>query len=253
VSQVQVTKHAVFGLFTVFGVNYAEKIKAIQESGCRTAEEFERKVESLQASRPEILGWIDKNSVSELPMEPTKYLKKKYPYTKDALAMGSIAFPEHDMKRVAEDPFFRLKKLTSAKDARQHKKFYTYIATDAQGSRTFIQSLQYTKVFEVTNEDLGYSSLFQVVESMQISSLHSAPIIEVMTNFLEFIYDTAILPTNNKLLADSFNLNRTNSLEPEDLETLILQRGPEFISTVAFQHLHFQEKILHNISLQFPK
>ena len=48
-------------------------------------------------------------------MEPKKYLKKTYPYSD---ALGSIAFPEHDMKRAAEDPFFRMRKLESAKDAR---------------------------------------------------------------------------------------------------------------------------------------
>lgn len=183
-------------------------------------------------------------------MEPKKYLKKTYPYSD---ALGSIAFPEHDMKRVAEDPFFQMRKLENADQARQHKKFYTYISTDFQGRHIFIQSLQYTKILEVNNVDLGYTGIFQVIESMQISSLHSAPIIEVMCNFLDFIYATAILPRNLKLIAKHFNPSSQDTAESEDLETLILQRGPEFISTVAFQHLHFQEKILHNISLQFPK
>lgn len=59
----------------------------------------------MPITKPEILGWIDKSSVSESSVDVKKYLKKTYSYTD---ALGSIAFPEHDMKRIAEDPFFRI-------------------------------------------------------------------------------------------------------------------------------------------------
>lgn len=71
-------------LFTIYGVNYAKLIDQIiegmPEEGA-TTEKFEQKIKDMQITKPEILGWIDKNSVNKLEMETKKYLKKTYPFT----------------------------------------------------------------------------------------------------------------------------------------------------------------------------
>ena len=69
----------------------------------------------------------------------------------------------------------------------QRKKFYTYISTDFAGKRIFIQSMQFQRIFLIKDVIPGSSTpvgLFSVIESIQISSSDSQPIIEVMTNIL---------------------------------------------------------------------
>ena len=70
-------------LFTIYGVNYAKLIdQTIEEMPeAETTEKFEQKIKDMQITKPEILGWIDKNSVNKLEMETKKYLKKTYPFT----------------------------------------------------------------------------------------------------------------------------------------------------------------------------
>jgi hypothetical protein len=85
-------------LFTIYGVNYAKLIDQIIEempAEAETTEKFEQKIKDAQITKPEILGWIDKNSVNKLEMETKKYLKKTYPFTE---ALSQVAFPEHNMK-----------------------------------------------------------------------------------------------------------------------------------------------------------
>ena len=59
--------------------------------------------------------------------------------------------------------------------------------------------MQFRRVF-VIKDIIPTSSrpvgLFSVLESIQISSSDSQPIIEVMTNILQFLCDTVIMPTN---------------------------------------------------------
>ena len=84
-------------------------------------------------------------------------------------------------------------------DAQQSRKFCTFISTDVSGKRIFIQSMQFQRIF-VIKDIIQNSSrpvgLFSVLESIQISSSDSQPIIEVMTNILQFLCDTVIIPTN---------------------------------------------------------
>ena len=72
-------------------------------------------------------------------------------------------------------------------DAQQSRRFCTFISTDVSGKRIFIQSMQFQRIF-VIKDIIQNSSrpvgLFSVLESIQISSSDSQPIIEVMTNIL---------------------------------------------------------------------
>lgn len=79
--------YPILRLFTIYGVNYTKLIDQIIEEmpQTETTEKFEQKIKDVQITKPEILGWIDKNSVNELEMEAKKYLKKTYPFT-DALS-----------------------------------------------------------------------------------------------------------------------------------------------------------------------
>lgn len=63
----------------------------------------------MEIKKPQILGWVDKNSVNRSEMDEKKYLKKNYPYTD---ALSQVAFPEHDMKKINDNPFFRISKVT---------------------------------------------------------------------------------------------------------------------------------------------
>lgn len=40
-----------------------------------------------------------------------------------------MAFPEHNMKQIAENPFFKINKI-EGNEFNEYKKFYTYISTD---------------------------------------------------------------------------------------------------------------------------
>jgi len=84
---------------------------------------------------------------------------------------------------------------------------------------------------------------------MQAFSANSSPLIELMTNFLQFAHETWV-QKQNAIELDSF-LGITHKWS--SLEERILAHGPEFISTVMLQHLFFQESVTRSISLQFPR
>jgi len=107
-------------------------------------------------------------------------------------------------------------------NASQSKKFYTYISTDITGKRIFIQSMQFQRIFVIKDIIENFSrplGLFSVIESIQISSSDSQPIIEVMTNILQFLYDSVVMPKNQEEIQQFLEMAQ-NLMKSEDEEQM---------------------------------
>jgi len=74
---------------------------------------------------------------------------------------------------------------------------------------------------------------------MQLVSANSQPLIELMTNFLEFLLQTWIT-NQNRAQIRKFIGKKSETF----LENKVLNWGPEFALSVMFQHLFFQESIV---------
>lgn len=83
---------------------------------------------------------------------------------------------------------------------------------------------------------------------LQLVSSQSQPLIQTMSNFLNFLHLTTYLKQDEQQLNLYFQLPLDQN---EMLEERVLRNGPEFLCSVMFYHLYFQKSVHRNISLQF--